>query len=724
MDCDIGNTTGEGADEWGDDKVAFDESLDLLYFFDDGYTIDWAGGRTGYFGVTFLQTPAVNGSQPGITDWHYFLYDDDLDRDAIEYGIMASSDSLYRSPDGFRYFHPGANATSIRYDDASTVPVTGLDIVGLPSSGPYTLNPGDTLRFVTAFVAGNSEDELKAVTRQAFELVANGYQTPKPPPSPAVSVVVGDRSATITWDNSPESVRDPVTGYLDFEGYRIYRSTDRGRHWDQFDRNERPELGPNPVPLGDFDKVNDIGRDKGLQYLFADTGLVNGFEYWYSVTAYDRGDSTSESLESARGNTLAEPNIVQVIPRSDAVGRVPVSSTALAHEGTSNAVVAVEAQDIDRAGAKSYAILFEPAGEVISGNLMTDIRVTLDSLQPRASRTYALVFISPTTYKVWDLSINRLQVRSATYTSGQPIRFNGLSIVLTDTQTDPDFLPQAGDSILFAVGVTMEASGVRTLPLRRLSLGTTYVDSLGVLLRIDPIPPVSSVQQISGANPLNVFATPVDTSQIVTQTYILSVDSVYAADATGINYLLSVILTDAGGRRVSSDAALPSGGILSGPGDGPAFELTITFRSDELRPTVGTQVEIKTVRQIPLTYADRYTFQTEAAREDADAIRSGLETIRVVPNPYIVSSLYEEEFGVSRREPIRQLKFNNLPPRCTITIFTMDGDRIKTIHHESDNGTETWDMRGDGGREIASGVYIYLVQTDAGERIDRFAVIK
>jgi hypothetical protein len=33
-------------------------------------------------------------------------------------------------------------------------------------------------------------------------------------------------------------------------------------------------------------------------------------------------------------------------------------------------------------------------------------------------------------------------------------------------------------------------------------------------------------------------------------------------------------------------------------------------------------------------------------------------------------------------------------------------------------------MRGDGGREIASGVYIYIVQTDNGERIDRFAVIK
>jgi hypothetical protein len=135
-------------------------------------------------------------------------------------------------------------------------------------------------------------------------------------------------------------------------------------------------------------------------------------------------------------------------------------------------------------------------------------------------------------------------------------------------------------------------------------------------------------------------------------------------------------------------------------------------------------VEIVTVRQIPLTYDDRYLFGTESASTDPVAVSTGLERIRVVPNPYIVSSLFEEEFGASSREPLRQLKFNNLPPRCTITIFTLDGDRVTTINHEGTSGTVSWDLRGDGGREIASGVYIYLVQTDAGERIDRFAVIK
>ena len=460
------------------------------------------------------------------------------------------------------------------------------------------------------------------------------------------------------------------------------------------------------MPLGDFDKVNSIGKDKGLQYLYADTGLVDGFEYWYSVTAYDRGDSVSESLESPRGNTLDEPNVVKVIPRSDAVGRIPVGSTELTHQGTSNALVAVQTQDLDQTGARTYEVYFEPAGEVVYGNLLSEIEVSLDSVYPRAARTYALVFITPSTYKVWDLSINRLQVRSAPYVSGQPIVFNGLRIVLTDTTNDPEFLPQAGDSILVSLGVTMKANGVRTLPLRRLSWGTTYVDSLGVLLRIDPIPPIESVQQVSGANPLNVVADPVDTSQIVTQTYTLTVDSVYAADTTGTNYLLSVILRDA---ATDVSAAMPRcpAEASSAARATAAFELTITFRSDDLRPTAGTKVEIKTVGQIPLTYADHYAFQTTASGEDAAVIASGLDRIKVVPNPYIVSSLYEEEFGVSRREPIRQLKFNNLPPRCTITIFTMDGDRIKTIHHESDNGTETWDMRGDGERNRFRSLHLY-----------------
>ncbi len=56
--------------------------------------------------------------------------------------------------------------------------------------------------------------------------------------------------------------------------------------------------------------------------------------------------------------------------------------------------------------------------------------------------------------------------------------------------------------------------------------------------------------------------------------------------------------------------------------------------------------------------------------------------------------------------------------------FTVDADLVKTIYHNSNNGTEVWDLRSEGGREIAPGVYIYLVKSGDIEYKERFAVIK
>jgi len=95
-----------------------------------------------------------------------------------------------------------------------------------------------------------------------------------------------------------------------------------------------------------------------------------------------------------------------------------------------------------------------------------------------------------------------------------------------------------------------------------------------------------------------------------------------------------------------------------------------------------------------------------------------------VPNPYIVSSLYEPEFGELRREPLRQIQFINLPNECTIYIFTIDADLVKTIYHNAVSGTEAWDLRSEGGREISPGIYMYVVKADGVEFKSRFAIIK
>lgn len=108
-----------------------------------------------------LKTPEVNGTELGITDMHYMLYDDDniSDIDSIQYGFMSSNPNLYNSSIGNKYFHV-ANSSNLHFDDPAQIPASGMDILAHVSSGPYTLAPDDTLIFYTAFVAGNTLNEL------------------------------------------------------------------------------------------------------------------------------------------------------------------------------------------------------------------------------------------------------------------------------------------------------------------------------------------------------------------------------------------------------------------------------------------------------------------------------------------------------------------------------------------------------------------------------------
>ena len=113
-DIDVGNLSG-GAPEYEDDRIGFDKDNNFIYFFDDGYTPERPDSATGYFGVVFLSTPQTTKSQSGITDFHYNPYDDDVDIDTVQFGIISSSVGLYNSNIGYKYFHPG-NTNDIHFD--------------------------------------------------------------------------------------------------------------------------------------------------------------------------------------------------------------------------------------------------------------------------------------------------------------------------------------------------------------------------------------------------------------------------------------------------------------------------------------------------------------------------------------------------------------------------------------------------------------------------------
>ena len=62
----------------------------------------------------------------------------------------------------------------------------------------------------------------------------------------------------------------------------------------------------------------------------------------------------------------------------------------------------------------------------------------------------------------------------------------------------------------------------------------------------------------------------------------------------------------------------------------------------------------------------------------------------------VATSVFEPRNPVSRSERgERRLYFANVPKTCTIRIYTLAGELVETLYHDStlDNGKVFWDMR-------------------------------
>ena len=81
--------------------------------------------------------------------------------------------------------------------------------------------------------------------------------------------------------------------------------------------------------------------------------------------------------------------------------------------------------------------------------------------------------------------------------------------------------------------------------------------------------------------------------------------------------------------------------------------------------------------------------------------------------------------GQSRGE--KRIYFENLPSQCTIRIFTISGDPVKELVHDTGmgDGREYWNLLNEDGFGVAYGVYIAHIDAPGiGEKIVKFALIK
>lgn len=113
-------------------------------------------------------------------------------------------------------------------------------------------------------------------------------------------------------------------------------------------------------------------------------------------------------------------------------------------------------------------------------------------------------------------------------------------------------------------------------------------------------------------------------------------------------------------------------------------------------------------------YWPMYNFETKDVAtnfNDVTKATTDLDLINVVPNPYYAYSPYETNQLDNR------VKITNLPQRCSITIYSTNGNIIRQYNKDEVKTSVDWDLKNFAGIPIAGGVYIIHVKSDQGEKI-------
>lgn len=115
-------------------------------------------------------------------------------------------------------------------------------------------------------------------------------------------------------------------------------------------------------------------------------------------------------------------------------------------------------------------------------------------------------------------------------------------------------------------------------------------------------------------------------------------------------------------------------------------------------------------------------------------LQGGKLNVYIYPNPYRVDGGYSQ-MGFENRgrmnwaERERAIYFANLPNPCTISIYSLDGDLIRTIEHNepasSGNlSTSKWDLISRNMQATVSGLYYWVVESEYGNQIGKLMIIR
>lgn len=630
--------------------------------------------------------------------------------------------------------------------DPSLIPTGEYDL--FVSSGLFPLDAGQIERISFAVVMGNAVRcpgnadftgaKADALRKRTYAQLAyeEDYQFAQAPLEPTVTAVAttneyGRPQVTLYWDEVAEGSIDrflagiPGAPGQDFEGYRIYRSTDPAFQ----DAQQITDAYGNPAPwlkpIAQFDLDNGIrgldyavpfngvsfymGDDTGIEHTWTDTTVQAGQVYYYAVRAYDQGyrplnispaeSNLRISIDPITGRVTDFGKSIAIIKAEAPVaGYLPPNVSAVTQmAGTATGSIGYRIVDPSRVRDNTtYRITFEDTTYIGAAG------------DPDTLRTKNYTLVNATNPSQLDTLIER---RRPTSTGLDLPVADGVQIILNNdrrfgldttrtrySRSDMWKVELTGWREGFVIGKQYARDYTLAFGPVGIDTSTTYdLDGQGFIV---PAVPVNFTLRDPLTNAKVKFA-------------------FFEKDPTGGPGRFTGLL----------DPFFRDNIIILEPksGDTLVVSWAIVANYDSVRTVYAPGDSVSIVTRKSFNHRDVFEYTTRAHYFDPKLAASELDKIKVVPNPYVAAASWEPRNPFPTGRGQRSIHFTHLPQQCTIRIFSVSGELVATIDHNSTllNGTAEWNLLSRDQLQVSYGVYIYHVEAPGvGTKVGKFAIIK